>query len=110
MRGKKTFLKTIKVSGGMIHFDMSKPERLKRLATAMERVADEIANKYGPDERVDYRPFSREVAEEFDQIFGENATIKTFGTNLPSMGQWEEFNDKFTVLVEKWIKEGKYAS
>ena len=110
MKGKKTFLKTIRVNGGMIHFDMSKPEQLKRLAAVIDQAADEISRKYDPDERVDFQPFSQNIAEEFDRIFGKKATIKTFGTDLPSMGQWEEFNDKFTVLVEKWLKEGKYAN
>lgn len=105
MRGKKVFFKAIKVSGGMIHFDMSKPEQLKRLSAVMEKAADEIGSKYDSDTQVDPRAFSREIAEEFDKIFGKNATIKTFGTITPIAKQWEEFVDKFSVLINKWTKE-----
>lgn len=99
------FHKVIKVKGGVIRFDMSKPEQLKRLATVMKKIADEVSSECDPDGHVDFRPFSQNVAEEFDRIFGKNATIKTFGTTTPSTEQWEEFCNKFSILVEKWIEE-----
>ena len=103
------WVKRIQVKGGTIYFDMGKPEQLSRLAEAMLQASKKAAAD-GMDRRVDYRPFSREIAEEFERIFGKNATVKTFNTVTPSIEQWEEFCGKFTVLVNEWIEEARYGS
>ena len=42
---------------------------------------------------------------EFDRIFGQEACLKTFGTSVPTIKQFEEFTDKFGLLIDQWIKE-----
>lgn len=95
-------LKVIRVQGGTILFDMRR-SRLDRFAELMRKIAEKIS--HNENETTDFRPFSCEIAKEFDQAFGCGATVKTFGVSAPSLLQWEEFWDKFGVLLDKWVRE-----
>ena len=47
----------------------------------------------------------RALAEKFERIFGRGACKKTFGTDIPSVPQFEEFWGKFEPLLNGWLEE-----
>ena len=97
-------LKVIKVNGGYIRFDLGNPDKLTRWGNAIERAcirADKAAA--GADERKETPELRSDLGKAFDITFGRGASKKTFGTAAPSIGQMEEFFDKFVPLANKWL-------
>lgn len=102
---KKRFQKTIVVSGGKIHFDLTKGVQVDGLVSIAEKVAEEAARRSDTSECVDICVFGLDFEKRFDQIFGEGATVKTFGTTRPSVFQVEEFFKKLNGLMDAWLSE-----
>ena len=55
------------------------------------------------DERKETPELRSDLGKAFDMTFGRGASKKTFGTAAPSIGQMEEFFDKFIPLANKWL-------
>lgn len=100
---KKSCIKKIRVSGGYIRFNiLSGAEKLAGFAGAARALADSLeGRKNGPwPTKAD-----RALAEKFERIFGRGACKKTFGTDIPSVPQFEEFWGKFEPLLNGWLEE-----
>ena len=102
---KKRFQKTIVVSGGKIHLDLTKGVQVDGLVSIAENVAEEAARRSDTSECADICTLGSDFEEKFDQIFGEGATVKTFGTTRPSVFQVEEFFKKLNGLMDAWLSE-----
>lgn len=97
-------LKIIKVKHGYIQLDLGDLDKFARWGTAIERAcirADKAAA--GADERKETPELRSDLGKAFDMTFGRGASKKTFGTAAPSIGQMEEFFDKFIPLANKWL-------
>lgn len=99
------WIKRIEVKGGYITFDLSKPGNLNQLSKVILEASQEAVNGRREEEIINSRGFCHKVAGEFDRIFGQEACLKTFGTSVPTIKQFEEFTDKFGLLIDQWIKE-----
>ena len=97
-------LKTIKVKGGYIQIDLGNPDTFAKWSKLIEQAcirADKAAA--GADERKETPELRSDLGKAFDMTFGRGTSKKTFGTAAPSIGQMEEFFDKFIPLANKWL-------
>ena len=97
-------LKIIRVKYGYIQLDFGDPDKFARWGQLIEE-ARIRANKAaaGADERKETPELRLDLGKAFDMTFGRGASKKTFGTAAPSIGQMEEFFDKFIPLANKWL-------
>lgn len=97
----KTCIKRIEVRYGYIEVDLfDSSSQFDDFARASEMAADGIEAG-----NMDEAEAERMVAAKFEGIFGARSCQKTFGTDTPSILQFAEFWDKFSPLLEKWLKE-----
>lgn len=101
--------KKIQVKNGYIYFNMLRAEDLGRLSETIKSVVLENLKGKRPDEKVDSRIGCDRIAEEFDRIFGKGACERTFDTEVPTIFMFDEFFQKFSVLVDQWLKEMDHA-
>ena len=97
-------LKTIKVKGGYIQIDLGNPDKFAKWSKLIEQAcirADKATA--GADERKETPELRSDLGKAFDMTFGRGTSKKTFGTAAPSIGQMEEFFDKFIPLANKWL-------
>lgn len=100
---KQSLIKTIEVNNGCIQIDiLSSAKKLADFAKSANAFADSLEvgeNKPGAARA------GKALAKNFDQIFGRGACRKTFGTDIPSIPQFDEFWNKFEPLLNGWLKD-----
>ena len=99
-------IKTIQVNNGYIQLDLSKPERFKAFSNRIMIAYKKAVRGKKSGESIDTTMYRKKVASAFNDFFeDENACQKAFGTDIPGIKQMDEFMDKFSDLVDKWLKE-----
>lgn len=96
-------MKKIEVLDGYIEIDLiSCSSKLDDFARMVDGIASRLETKEGG---LDEEKTGRILAEKFDAVFGRRSCQKTFGTDTPGILQFAEFWDKFSPLLEEWLKE-----
>lgn len=97
----KECIKQIEVRYGCIEFDLTdSASKMNDFGRVSDMVADKL--EAGSMDEMEAR---RLFTGKFEEIFGAGSCQKTFGTDIPGILQLEEFWDKFSPLLEKWLKE-----
>lgn len=102
-------IKTIRVKGGSITISIS-PKFIKDVETFNRLFQDEsvrcLAEIQKADrQEVDCRESFVKLMQEFDRIFGKDASRKVFGEGYVSFQAFAEFFDQLEPIIRQWAKE-----
>lgn len=97
----KKCIKRIEVRYGYIEIDLTdSASQMDAFSRVSDMVADKL--KIGNLGEMEDR---RLLAGKFEDIFGIGSCQKTFGTDTPDILQLEEFWNKFSRLLQGWLKK-----